>query len=913
MLPFPQKIAFLLFAVVTLALGFHGFYRLYLRIRRGTADPELRFNHLPRRFIYALTTTLTQSRTFKKRPTIGLFHSFIFYGFVFYGLVNLVDAVEGYVSIPRSASFNTGFPGFAFLRVDLNPGFLATYNFLADILSFLVLLGVVALVIRRFALPSRTDFRFNPRTLLHQDVKHQKITRDSLIVSAFILFHVGSRAIGAGAKIAAEGPDNLQPFATLLSHFFTPANAEAFRIFAYWGALGSVLAFLAYFPYTKHIHIFMAPAKYLVARKETSGVLPPVSFDPAPENPVPQVSNLRPGFSPGEDSSETEEVPLLLGAAKLEDLAWPRLLDAYACIQCNRCQDVCPATATGKSLSPAALEINKRMELNDLAAAQSPFSFTAAPFEKDAPSPHPLLKFALNPEAAWACTTCGACMEVCPTQNEQMLDIIDIRRNQVMIEGEFPSQLQSAFRGMERAQNPWGINHEQRLAWADGLNVKTTDENPTPDVLYWVGCAASYDPQAQKTARAFVELLTHAEVNFAVLGKKECCTGDSARRAGNEYLYRQLADKNVSTLNTVQPKLIVASCPHCMNSIGHEYKQIGGDYKVLHHTEYLETLVATKKLTATPSDATITYHDPCYLGRHNGVYEAPRNLLNILSNSTPELPRNRENSFCCGAGGAQFWKEEEEGNERISDNRFREAQQTLAPAAGEKVLAVGCPFCKSMLGSTPTKADSEDIAIKDVAELLLEGVRRSKGLTTSTPQIEPATSTVTQVVVRPVTATLSVPPPAENIQPIAIPVPVTPSAERKKWQPKSPSPILSAEATASTPVPEQSPASAAPTLPTPERKKWQPKAATPVQPEPGNVHASTAEIVPIEPQTPTAPTPTINPPAEAPTPERKKWQPKSAIPNPTPEPISTASSEPAPPPASTDAPARKKWTPKKSS
>ncbi len=398
---------------------------------------------------------------------------------------------------------------------------------------------------------------------------------------------------------------------------------------------------------------------------------------------MPQVSNLRPGFSPGEDHQEQEEPPLLLGANKLEDLAWPRLLDAYACIQCNRCQDVCPATATGKSLSPAALEINKRMELNDLAAQQNPFAFTPAPFEKGTPSSNPLLKFALTPEAAWACTTCGACMEVCPTQNEQMLDIIDIRRNQVMIEGEFPSQLQSAFRGMERAQNPWGINHEQRLAWADGLAVKTTDENPTPDVLYWVGCAASYDPVAQKTARAFVELLNHAEVNFAVLGKKECCTGDSARRAGNEYLYRQLADKNVSTLNTVRPKLIVASCPHCMNSLGHEYKQIGGDYKVMHHTEYLETLVANKKLTPAPSEATITYHDPCYLGRHNGVYDAPRNLLHVLSNNTPELSRNRENSFCCGAGGAQFWKEEEPGDDRISENRFREAQLTLASAAGE--------------------------------------------------------------------------------------------------------------------------------------------------------------------------------------------------------------------------------------
>jgi Fe-S oxidoreductase len=848
MLPFPQKIAFLLFAAVTLALGFHGFYRLYLRIRRGTTDPEPRFNKLPRRLLYALTATLTQQRTFRKRPTIGLFHSFIFYGFVFYGLVNLVDAAEGY--LPASSvqiSFSSNVPSLTHAFIYTYITVLATYSFLADLLSFLVLLGVVALVIRRFALPSRTDFRFNPRTLLHQDVKHQKITRDSLIVSAFILFHVGSRAIGAGAKIAAEGPDPLQPFATLLSHLFTPANAEAFRIFGYWGALGSVLAFLAYFPYTKHIHIFMAPAKYFVAREPSSGVLPSVALNLEAEN---------------ETESDAEANTKTIGAAKLEDLAWPRLLDAYACIQCNRCQDVCPATATGKSLSPAALEINKRMELNDLATERSPFAFTSAPFEKDSPSPRPLLQFALSPEAAWACTTCGACMEVCPTQNEQMLDIIDIRRNQVMIEGEFPSQLQSAFRGMERAQNPWGINHEQRLAWADGLNVKTTDENPTPDVLYWVGCAASYDPQAQKTARAFVELLTHAEVNFAVLGKKECCTGDSARRAGNEYLYRQLADKNVSTLNTVQPKLIVASCPHCMNSIGHEYKQIGGDYKVLHHTEYLETLVATKKLTATPSEATITYHDPCYLGRHNGVYEAPRNLLNILSNSTPELPRNRENSFCCGAGGAQFWKEEEEGNERISDNRFREAQQTLAPAAGEKVLAVGCPFCKSMLGSTPTAshADSDAIAIKDVAELLLEGVRRSKGLTASTPQLDPTAPTVAQVVVQSATATLSAaPPPALNVEPIAIPPSVTPSAERKKWQPKSPSPIQSAEPTISTPAPEQPPATAAPNLPKPERKKWQPK---------------------------------------------------SAAPTPASEPIPTVSTETATPPASTDAPTRKKWTPK---
>jgi Fe-S oxidoreductase len=830
MLPLTQKIAFFLFALITLALAVEGFYRLYLRVHRGTPDPEPRFNNLSRRLIYTLTTALLQTRTFKKRPAIGLFHSFIFYGFLFYGLVNLVDAVEGYISFTISSTSPIG----------------ATYNLLADIFSFLVLLGVIALIIRRFALPSRRDFRFNPRTLLHKDVEQAKITRDSLIVSAFILFHVGSRAIGAGAKLAIEGPDPLQPFATALSHLFTPANAEAFRIFGYWGALGSVLAFLAYFPYTKHIHIFMAPAKYFVARDSNSGTLPLVTL------------NL-------ETETESEA---RIGANKLEDLAWPRLLDAYACIQCNRCQDVCPATATGKSLSPAALEINKRMELNDLAAQQNPFAFNPAPFEKGTASPNPLLKFALTPEAAWACTTCGACLEVCPTQNEQMLDIIDIRRNQVMIEGEFPSQLQSAFRGMERAQNPWGINHEQRLAWADGLAVKTTDENPTPDVLYWVGCAASYDPVAQKTARAFVELLNHAEVNFAVLGKRECCTGDSARRAGNEYLYRQLADKNVETLNTIRPKLIVASCPHCMNSLGHEYKQIGGDYKVLHHTEYLETLVANKKLAPAPSDATITYHDPCYLGRHNDVYDAPRNLLHVLSNNSPELPRNRENSFCCGAGGAQFWKEEEEGDERISDNRFREAQQTLTAAPGEKVLAVGCPFCKSMLGSTPSKAAREDITIKDVAELLLEGVRKAKGISTSAVETRP----VAIPEAKPILATppAAEPPAVVAAEPHAASTATTatPSVERKKWQPKSVSPSTEKNPEASSlPRPEIQPEPAklpeiqtASTAPAPERKKWQPKS------EPQHPSAST------QPENPDSTLPNF--PADPTTPARKKWTPK---------------------------------------
>jgi len=845
MLPFAQKIAFLVFAGITGAMGAWEFTRLYRRIAAGRTDADARWDRLGKRVWYALTTTLLQTRTFRKRPWVSFFHSFIFYGFVFYILVNIVDGVEGYFPISISSGAWWG----------------AAYHLAADLLSALVLVGVVALVVRRFFLPSRRDFTFNERTLLHEDVRRGYITRDSLIVSAFILFHVGSRAVGAGAKLAAEGPDRFQPFASLLSHAFTPADAGAWMVFGYWGALGSVLLFLIYFPYSKHIHLFMAPMKYLVARDATSGVLPALEV------------NL-----------ETEEPQL--GAKRLEDLGWPRLLDAYACIQCNRCQDVCPASATGKALSPAALEINKRMELNVVARS-------GAGLEEGKDVPRSLLGFALSAEAAWACTTCGACMEVCPTQNEQMLDIIDIRRQQVMMEGEFPAQLQTAFRGMERANNPWGINHEKRLEWADGLVVPTIEENPEPDVLYWVGCAASYDPQSQKTARAFVQLLTRAKVNFAVLGKKECCTGDTARRAGNEYLYRQLADQNVVTLTTVRPKLIVATCPHCMNTIGKEYKQIGGDFKVVHHTEYLESLVADGRLEVEATESSVTYHDPCYLGRHSGVYDAPRNVLKVLTNDFVELERKRENSFCCGAGGAQFWKEEEAGEERISDNRYREAVGRLEGRGENKVLAVGCPFCKSMLESTPGKGEG-GIAVKDVAELMLESVQRRTGeIVEQSPAGSGARAAVTDAPVEVVQVRVAEPKieAAVDVATVSETAEIaTPVVMRKKWAPKAAAPAAQTEAPvadrvrAEEHVPEpkiESPANSevvVETQPLAEplvRKKWTPKAAGTAASAPETVDTRAVEPVPdMQGETPNE---AALPDTGGPAPTRKKWEPKKNV------------------------------------
>lgn len=295
-----------------------------------------------------------------------------------------------------------------------------------------------------------------------------------------------------------------------------------------------------------------------------------------------------------------------------------------------------------------------------------------------------------------------------------------MRRNQVLVEGEFPQELQVAFNGMERQGNPWQIG-EARFRWANGLDfdVPTVEENPEFDVLYWVGCAASYDPRAQLTARALVKILHKSGVNFAVLGDAETCTGDSARRAGNEFLYQELASANVETLNEINPARIVVTCPHCFHNLAKEYHQFGGYYEVVHHTELIEELIEAGQvpLEAVPTNApNVTFHDPCYLGRHNDIVQAPRNVLAAINGQEQviEMPRTMKNSLCCGAGGAQFWKEEEHGTKAVNIERYEEATQT-----GADIVAVGCPFCMQMFDSAKSELPDGPV-VKDVAELIAE-------------------------------------------------------------------------------------------------------------------------------------------------------------------------------------------------
>ncbi|UCH59043.1 MAG: 4Fe-4S dicluster domain-containing protein [Anaerolineales bacterium] len=666
MLTTPEKILFLLATLVTIYAAYRASDRIVRTIARGQG--KIDWGVIPKRLPSALFKTISFQPVFRTRFWASLFHGLVAWGFIFYLLVNLGDVLEGYL------------PDFVFLGQGLVGDL---YRLFADLFSVGTLVGMVALILRRFvlrppALSARQDILLHPKARLG-------IRRDSAIVGVFILVHVGSRFLGASFKIAHEGQDVWQPFASAVAGWWSnlsPAAVNFGEHAGFWLALGTILGFIPYFLYSKHIHLFFAPFNFLLKpERHSMGELSKLDFD--------------------DESIEQ------FGATHLEDLGWEQIMDAYACIMCYRCQDACPAYNTGKVLSPAALEINKRYFLN----------YEGARLAKGEASQTALLDFAITPEAVWACTACGACVDICPVGNEPMRDILDIRRSLVLMENNFPDQLQTAFRGMERTMNPWNVPPTERMKWAEGLQVPTVNDVAEPEILWWVGCAPATDARAQKTAQAFAKILNAAEVNYAVLGEMEQCTGDSARRAGNEYLFHEMALANVEMLNEVAPPRIVTTCPHCLHTIKTEYPAFGGNYEVIHHSQLINELVGAGRLKLQ-GDATqkITFHDPCYLGRHNDIVNDPRQALQQTQVNLVEMPRHGKKSFCCGAGGAQMWKEEEHGDERVNLNRFKEAQAT-----GATSLAVGCPFCMVMLNDAGKDAGSQ-MEILDIAEIVVQAL-----------------------------------------------------------------------------------------------------------------------------------------------------------------------------------------------
>lgn len=656
MLTLVEKILFAIAVGISLYFTWKGVRRIIKNISSGKGNPD--WNVVAKKAGAAIVKFLTFQPVFRFRLIPSILHGFIGWGFIAFLLINLSDLIYAYTGWRLLT--NTGLFG------DL-------YRLLADVANVAILIGIVAMALRRFVLRPAT-LSTRESTLLDSRAR-SGINRDSAIVVGFIFLHNTGRLLGESFNVAlGGGVDRWQPVVSGLAKLWVGANPAALAAgehLMFWLSIGAVVVFLPYFPYSKHLHLFFAPINF--ALKPDRKSIGQLSF-----------INL--------DDQSIEQ----FGAARVSDLGYEQIIDSYACIMCFRCQEVCPAYNTGKVLSPAALEINKRYNFNHGGGTD-----------------RPLIEL-ISEEAIWACTSCGACVDICPVGNEPMRDILDIRRNLAMVESAFPKQLEIAFKGMERNQNPWNVPQADRMKWAQSLNVPTIEQNPEPDILWWVGCAPATDMRAQKTAQAFAKILNTAGINFAVLGKSESCTGDSARRAGREDIFFGLAQGNVALLNELKPKRIVTTCPHCLHTIKNEYPAFGGTYDIIHHTQLINELVGAGKIQFSESadQLLVTFHDPCYLGRQNGITAAPRDSLKLAGLVTVEMPRNSKKSFCCGAGGAQMWKEEEHGTARVNSVRFAEAKGT-----GANTVAVGCPFCLAMMVDA-ARADNDSLQVQDVAELV---------------------------------------------------------------------------------------------------------------------------------------------------------------------------------------------------
>jgi len=590
----------------------------------------------------------------------GLMHAFIFWGFL--ALLPTIVMAAIAIADRRQTIPWLGAQGW--------------FALLVDVFAVLVAAGVAAaFAIRKLQRPDR--FRGS-----HMREADLILVWILAIVTTLVLWHGSRIALGLN-----EWPASWSPLSEAASHLYGGGSGTrlAERVLV-WAHVLLILAFLAYLPRSKHLHIFTAAVNVYFGRTRARGRLEPLRFD--------------------------EDVPddrIRMGSGTAADMTWKQMLDAYSCTECGRCQDVCPAFATGKALSPKLLI----MGLRDQLFAEGPGLLAALgggqPVEAT-----PLVPGAVSDDVVWDCVTCGACVQECPVSIEHVDHIVDLRRHLVMVESRFPSEAATMLRDVERASNPWGKAQSERASWADGLGVRVLDPgDPAPDVLYWVGCAASFDERARRTAVSTARLLQAAGVDFAILGPREACTGDPARRMGNEYVFQAFAEQNVEALDAAGAGRIVTSCPHCYNTLSNEYPDFGGSYRVQHHSELLAELLADGRLEPVRGTRTITYHDSCYLARHNDVRAQPRALVSAVG--TPvEMEHHGRRTFCCGAGGAHMWMEERAG--AINEERVRQAVET-----GADTLAVACPFCTVMLDDG-VRSRSSDLEVVDVATLLAEAI-----------------------------------------------------------------------------------------------------------------------------------------------------------------------------------------------
>ena len=678
-----EKIIFILLALTSAGFTLHGIKTIVDSVRKGRPAPELK--NIPASLVKAGITVLFQQTIFKARKVLSAIHLGLFFGLITYAFVNLVDVLEGLLP-----GFELTYGGKHLAFSFLPAGVINAFNLIADVMSGFLLLSITVFLVRRFiAKDKRLEYRDN--VLLNQKVKDGGQKKDSLIVGIFVIMHVSARLLGQAFRLA-DGADPFMPIASLLNSLFGASQVGVHV--AWWASIGWVMFIIPYITRSKHTHFTIGPVNLGLAKQNPRGQL-----DPA----IPlKVINSK-VYEPG--------------AKHLYDLAWTRILDAYACVQCNRCQDVCPANFQGRPLSPSALEVNKRYLLKEATFDSHPDRLLL-----------PLTEIVISPEAVWSCTTCHACVSVCPVGNEPMADIVDIRRRLILDGAELDGGVQSALQSLATNGNWMSKGKRLRGRWAKEMEfpIKNATEEPVEN-LWFVGDTASFDERVVPNTKMVARIFQCAGLDFGILYQNESNAGNDVRRVGEEGLFEQLVEQNLQAFGKAQFKQLVTTDPHSFNTLKNEYPQFGGKFDVKHYTVVLLKLIEEGKLTIKKqlSHYKVTFHDPCYLGRYNGGFTAPRRLLELVGAEFNEMPRNCENSFCCGAGGGQIWMGKVAPGERPAENRIREALTTFEknPSDKKQLFIVTCPKDMIMYSdAVKTTGNEGKIEVRDLIQLVAEAV-----------------------------------------------------------------------------------------------------------------------------------------------------------------------------------------------